>query len=77
MARGGGLNNLFNDIGGRMPKPPAPGEVLSPLVGIEGSLMNAVQAPFLRLGLPTPPRVPGPAEVVRQMFSRLPRPPGL
>lgn len=60
-----------------IPKPrlPAPSELVSPLVGIENSLMNAVQAPFTAFGLPRPPSIPGPAALVSQVASQIPAPP--
>lgn len=53
---------------------PSPGEVLSPLVGVEGSLMNVVLAPFRQLGLPTPPTIPGPVSLVQRIANQLPAP---
>jgi hypothetical protein len=61
----------------RLPKPrlPAPNELVSPLVGIENSVISAIQAPFTSFGLPTPPRIPGPASLVSQLAAQLPAPP--
>jgi hypothetical protein len=63
----------------RLPKPrlPAPAELVSPLVGIENSVMNAIQAPFTSFGLPTPPRIPGPMSLVSQVAAQIPPPPQL
>ncbi len=61
----------------RLPKPrlPAPTELVSPLVGIESSVITAIQMPFTSFGLPQPPRIPGPASLVSQVVSQVPPPP--
>ncbi len=53
---------------------PSPGEVVSPLVGIEGSVQSAIQAPFRMVGLPAPPAIPGPLAFVQRALSTLPQP---
>ncbi len=62
-----------------LPKPrlPSPGEILSPIVGIENSVISAVQAPFASLGLPTLPRIQGPVALVNSVISQIPAPPQL
>ena len=59
------------------PRIPAPGELLNPIVGVENSVINAVQAPFLSFGLPVPPRIQGPVALVNQVVSQVPAPPQL
>ena len=60
-----------------MPKIPAPGDIVNPLVIIETALVGAVQSPFQSLGLPVPPRIVGPAALVQQIARQLPAPPQL
>ena len=61
----------------RLPKPriPSPNDIVSPLVSVENSVMGAIQSPFRNLGLPEPPRIPGPLSIVSQIVSQLPSPP--
>ena len=62
-----------------MPGPniPAPGQIVTPFVGVENSVMSLVQAPFRDLGFPVPPNIPLPASIIRQFLTRIPRFPGL
>lgn len=53
---------------------PSPGEVFTPLVGIEGSLQSAVQTPFRTAGIPAPPIIPGPAAFIQRVLATLPAP---
>ena len=59
------------------PRIPAPGEILNPIVGVEDSLIRAVQAPFISFGLPVPPRIQGPVALVNSVVSQVPAPPQL
>ena len=59
------------------PRIPAPGELLNPIVGIENSVISAVQAPFQSFGLPVPPRIQGPVALVNSVVSKVPAPPQL
>lgn len=59
------------------PRIPAPGEILSPIVRVEDSVISAVQAPFQSLGLPVPPRIQGVIALVNQVVSQIPAPPQL
>ena len=54
---------------------PSPGDIVTPLVTIENSLISAVQAPFQGFGLPVPPRIVGPFAIVQQIAGQLPAPP--
>lgn len=61
----------------RIPTPrlPSPGEILSPIVAIEASVISAVQAPFTSFGLPIPPRIQGVVSLVNSVISQIPSPP--
>ena len=53
---------------------PAPSEIFTPLVGVENSVRNLVDAPPRQLGLPILPSLPGPAALVQRIVGQLPKP---